>query len=320
MILAGIDIGTNTLRLLVAELGPDTFRELYSDRKITRLGQDVDRTGRLSQEAEERSLNALAEFARHFSEYSVIDVSAVGTSALRNASNAADFVKRIQQRTGLEVSVIDGDEEARLTLLGVNSALGRATGAGQGIFPEAGLVIDIGGGSTEMIFTRPGSETLMRSLPLGAVYLTERFIKNDPPKQEELEGLRRFIVAQLDALERELRRDSQQERSVVGTAGTITTLAAIDLGLAEYDPDAINGHILSREALDRIVRTLGASTLRERRMIAGLEHGREDIILSGAIIAQEIMERRGCPELLVTVGGLREGIVLELYRKLQGTR
>jgi exopolyphosphatase/guanosine-5'-triphosphate,3'-diphosphate pyrophosphatase len=315
MILAGIDIGTNTLRLLVAETGPDSFRELCSERRITRLGQDLDRTGMLSRDARERSISALLDFRDHIHQHAALYTAAIGTSALRKASNTPAFIDDVRKRTGLEISVITGQEEARLTLLGVSRVLRGARSAKAWGDPlRSSLVIDIGGGSTEIIMTSPGAEPVMVSLPLGAVYLTERFVKHDPPSVEELEALRRAIRAELRAHEGEMKTDSAG--IFAGTAGTVTTLAAMEQGLTEYDPERINRFTLTREAITGIVALLSTSTLRERKNIPGLESGREDIILAGAMVAQEIMERYGYREMFVSDWGLREGIIIDLYDKV----
>ncbi len=308
MILAGIDIGTNSLRLLVAEIGDNAFRELHSERTITRLGEDLDRTGMLSRDAEERSLSALADFTAHIPLFSPFRTVAVGTSALRNAANAAGFIREVKARTGLAITVITGDEEARLALIGVCGAL-------KGCSLESALVIDIGGGSTELILARSGSAPVVMSLPLGVVYLTERFIKHDPPADEEIAELRATVRGELGQVHA-IVPIPRGNRLCAGTAGTITTLAAMEQRLAEYDPKKINNYILTRRSIDAIVQTLVRSTLEGRRGMAGLEAGREDIILVGAIIAQEILDWCGCDTILVSDWGLREGIVLDLYEKL----
>jgi exopolyphosphatase/guanosine-5'-triphosphate,3'-diphosphate pyrophosphatase len=315
MILAGIDIGTNTLRLLVAETGPDSFHEIYSDRKITRLGQDLDRTGILSRDAEERSLGVLHDFTEQIRRFAPVRTAAIGTSALRKASNSSAFIGNVKDRTGLDITVISGEEEARLTLRGVAQAVAGAGGKRKGDLLKASLVIDIGGGSTEIIMTGSYQSPVIASLPLGAVYLTERFISHDPPTGEELGLLRRSIE---DILETSAGLIKPERSSVfVGTAGTITTLAAIDQGLAVYDHERINCSVLTRDALDDMVRKLSAMTIAERRTIRGLEQGREDIILAGAIVTQAIMKRFRYTSMLVSDWGLREGIVLDLYENLQ---
>jgi len=314
MILAGIDIGTNTLRLLIAETGPDSFREIFSDRRITRLGQDLDRTGNISPGAAERTLAALLDFSGQIRRYAALQSAAIGTSALRNASNSSAFIHAVKKRTGLDIAIITGDEEARLTLLGVARALPNGLlRAKDGAF-RSSLIIDIGGGSTEIIKTRAGAAPVMMSLPLGAVYLTERFIKHDPLSSGELAALRSAVGESLDKHAGMVRPDPAG--AFIGTAGTITTLAAIDLGLGAYDSDRINRHVLSRDFIDDLVRKLGVYTIEERKRIRGIEQGREDIILAGAVIAQEIMNRSGHVSMLVSDGGLREGIVLDLYEKL----
>lgn len=315
MILAGIDIGTNTLRLLIAETGPDSsFRELFSDRKITRLGQDLDRTGSIAPEATERTIAALLDFSGSIRRYGAIHSAAVGTSALRNAANSRAFVHEVKNKTGLAVSVITGDEEARLTLLGVARALPRGLMRTKDGALRTSLVIDIGGGSTELIATGAGSSPVMTSLPLGAVYMTERFLRHDPPTAGELDELRNAVRKVLDREAETVRPDPAGV--FIGTAGTITTLAAIDQGLAVYDPDRINRHVLGREFIDDIVRKLSVCTIRDRKKIRGLEEGREDIILAGAVIAQEIMIWSGHVSMIVSDGGLREGIIVDLYEKL----
>ena len=259
MILAGIDIGTNTIRLLVTETSETTHRELYSGRTITRLGQDLDRTGRLAPEAQERSLRAIEAFAQVIDRHSVDHIAAVGTSALRNASNAGEFITAVRNRTGIEVAVITGDDEAKLTLLSVRRALSSGKQGGKDPLASA-LVIDIGGGSTELIATANGRIDSMMSIPLGAVYLTERILRSDPPLREEMATLRNVVGKELDAWERETIRPSSVA-TVAGTAGTITTLAAMDQALTVYDPMRINGYILTRASLDRMVDMLFVSSL-----------------------------------------------------------
>ena len=313
MILAGIDIGTNTLRLLVAETGLDSFHEIYADRKITRLGQDLDRRGMLTREAGERSLEVLKDFAGSIRRHAALHTAVIATSALRNASNGGEFIEEVHTRTGLDIRVISGEEEARLTLVGVSRTLKGSRGL-QNDALDSALVIDIGGGSTEIIITHSARAATMASLPLGAVYLTDRYIKNDPPTPDEVALLRRAVRDNLEQCSSTM--IPGPAKTLVGTAGTITTLAAMDLRLLNYDPVKINGHVLARETVKTIVQILSASTLKQRRSLPGLETGREDIILAGAVVAEEIMERFVFQTMLVSDWGLREGIVLDLYERL----
>ena len=317
MILAGIDIGTNSIRLLIAETGPGAFRQLYSTRRTTRLGKDLDRTGMLSPDAMARSLSALIEFSACIHRFSAVQTSAIGTSALRNASNAHTFIADVRQRTGIDISVISGEDEARLTLRGVKSALQEEGMKADAL--DSALVIDIGGGSTEFIVTSKGSKPLVQSLPLGAVYLSERYSTADPTGADALAAIRQAVRSELDKAEQSgpalPHAAGDRPQQLIGTAGTITTLAAMDQAMTVYDPARINGSVLTRGAVDRIVLTLVRSTSAERRTLAGLEPGREDIILPGAIITQEIMERYAYREMLVSDWGLREGIIVDLLTR-----
>ena len=312
MILAGIDIGTNTLRLLIADTGPGYLRELTSHRRITRLGEELDRCGALTPEAMDRSLAALVAFQKIIQQQGVRHISAVGTSALRKAKNASAFLDQVRKLTGLVVNVICGEEEARLTLLGVEQSLATPDGSSNTLADA--LIIDIGGGSTEIILTNPDKKPVIASLSLGAVYLHDKFIKHDPPLPGELASLRNSVREELE--ERTRTFQLSRESRCVGTAGTITTLAAICQGLASYNAEKINRSVLTLEFMNAMVMKLGVSTLEERRKIKGLEKGREDIILSGAVLAQEIMHRFKLSSMIVCEGGLREGIVLDLSERL----
>jgi exopolyphosphatase/guanosine-5'-triphosphate,3'-diphosphate pyrophosphatase len=319
MILAGIDVGTNTIRLLVADVGETSYQELSTGRTITRLGQGLDRTGTLSSEAQARSLDALSAFTEILRRYPTIPVDVVATSALRRAANARTFHQELKRRTGLDLRVIDGEEEARLTLAGARRALSQGRRTDKDPLASS-LLIDIGGGSTEIVVTEGGVIRSERSLDLGAVYLFERFLRSDPPKAGEIERLRQDVRKGLEAWETTLVRETgicaASPAILAGTAGTITTLAAMDQGMIDYDPARINGHILAGNALDRMVRLLARTALDERKRIPGLEAGREDIIFAGAIIAQELMQRSAKREMLVSDWGLREGIVFDRYEKM----
>ncbi|MDA8098697.1 MAG: Ppx/GppA phosphatase family protein [Nitrospiraceae bacterium] len=316
MILAGIDIGTNSIRMLIADLSGGGIRELASERVTTRLGRDLLRTGRLAPDAMQRSRETLRAMAAEIRRIGAEGVSAVGTSALRKAANAAVFIEDVRRETGIAIRVISGEEEARLTLLGVRAAVsGAGTAADDPL--RFSLVFDIGGGSTELIVTREGTVISGRSLHLGAVYLTEHYLRTAPPDRKDLETLGNAVRTELHLWAEELRSrtggDPSQISMVAGTAGTVTTLAAMDLQLEAYDAHRINGHVLSRGAVDSMVERLAASSLPERRRIAGLEAGREDIILAGAIVCREILDLCGKDRLLVSDWGLREGILIDLY-------
>lgn len=311
MILAGIDIGTNTLRLLIAETDRGSLREVFSDRRITRLGQGLERSGMIDAGAAERSVNVLLDFAEAIRMHGVQHTSAIGTSALRNASNTRQFLSTVKGHTGIDIQVVSGEEEARLTLLGVRHSL---KDAGRSPSPAASCVIDVGGGSTEVIVARGDGDPVVASLPLGAVYLTERFLTHDPPSGNDLERMRGMVRDELDSRLGVLQ--SVTPGLFIGTAGTVATLASINLGLEAYDPCRINGSTLTRDGIDDMILALSRLTREERKTVRGLELGREDIIIAGAVITREVMARFGRMSMLVSVWGLREGIVLALDERL----
>jgi exopolyphosphatase/guanosine-5'-triphosphate,3'-diphosphate pyrophosphatase len=234
-----------------------------------------------------------------------VEVSVAATSAVREARNGEEFVAEVGREAGLALRVIDGEEEARLTLLGVRHGLRLES--------RRVLAIDIGGGSTEFILAKGDVIEGVVSTGLGVVKLTEQHLVSDPPSVDERRRLEDAVGTRIERLRLEL--PGLEEAQLVGTAGTVTTLAAIDLALVTYDRQEVRGHCLSlarvRELLDR----LGALAHRERRQVPGLEPGRADIILAGAAILAVSMERLGYHELRVSDDGLREGILLDLLRR-----
>jgi exopolyphosphatase/guanosine-5'-triphosphate,3'-diphosphate pyrophosphatase len=303
---AAIDVGANTLRLLVAEaIAPDDFTILHEEQEITRLGEGLLPTRLLQDEPQRRSLAALRRFAEAARRFKAEQVAAVATSAVREAENREELVSEIARETGLTIRVIDGREEACLTLLGVRHGLHLGS--------HRVLVMDVGGGSTEFVLAKGEDIEAIVSTGLGVVKLTEQHLVSDPPTPGELQALEEVVAGRIDRLQGQLPR--VEEAQLVGTAGTVTTLAAIDLALVTYNRQKIQGHCLRlarvRELLDR----LAALPLQKRRAIPGLESGRADIILAGAAILAVSMERLGHHELQVSDDGLREGILLDLLRK-----
>lgn len=310
---ASIDMGTNTLRLLVADMIGGNLREVLVRREITRLGGGYTEEGGITASARARALKALEGFREAIDGAGTVErVFATGTSVLRRAANTPDFLEEIRDRTGIEVEVISGEEEARLSLLGVLSVVD-ASGAM--------LVVDIGGGSTEFIAT--GGEGSKRpwsvSTDLGVVHLTEKFLRSDPPAADELAGLGTEIREGIRGLKERMRRGglepSRWSRSggaaLVGTAGTVTTLAALDLDLETYDKDRINNHRLTRARVEELFKKLSSMTLSEREEILSLEKGREDLIIPGSVIVSETMALFGFAEMVVSDAGLLEGIILD---------
>ncbi|MBI2878075.1 MAG: Ppx/GppA family phosphatase [Candidatus Tectomicrobia bacterium] len=305
-VLGAIDIGTNALRLLVAEMEAGRgLKSLHRERRITRLGAGLDQSGRLSPPAMERTLQVLEDFSRKLAQFRANHVVAAATSAVREARNGSEFLAQVQAATGLQVEVISGEEEARRTLLGVMFDLSPR--------PPFSLVLDIGGGSTEFIYAEEGCPRVLLSTSLGVVRLAERHPLSDPPASQELASLRREIEAGIQAV-----RAAISVRALpvlIGTAGTATTLAGMDLGLDRYDPARIHLHSLTRERVREIFEQLASQTLEERRQIPFLERGREDIIVPGTAVLLLTMEGFGLDRVIVSEAGLKEGLLLHLLEK-----
>jgi len=309
MPLAVIDLGTNTVRLLVAQPdGRGGYRSLFADQEITRLGQGLLPDRALQPEPIRRTLRVLRRFREEAEARGVVRTLAVGTSALREATNRDTFLARARDEAGVEVSVVSGEEEAQLTLLGVRAALADA--------PGRFLMMDIGGGSTEFLDADGTAILAMVSTGLGVVKLTETYLKTDPPTEAELAAARQAVASRLTRVLAEELRDYSPRDPFVGTAGTVTTLAAIDLRLDPYDPDRVTGHEITRDRVAALLRELASLPLADRRKISGLEPARADVIVAGALICLAAMDLLGFARLLVSDGGLREGILLDLIQRL----
>jgi exopolyphosphatase/guanosine-5'-triphosphate,3'-diphosphate pyrophosphatase len=314
---ASLDVGSNTVRLLIAEPQPDlTFQSLRRERIITRLGGGFSSNQTLDEASMERTIEGLRSFADLLGREKVSRVFSAGTGVLREARNGLAFLQRVWERTGLRLRLLTGEEEALLMLRGVLSALSD---------PLAPLLVaDVGGWSTEILWVEKGETIRTASLGLGAVALSERFIHRDPPDPSELEALKEYVRSPL----RELRQRWEEEGGrvgtlgsrLVGTAGTATTLAAIDQALSAYDPQKINGHRISFPTLLEICHRLQALPLGERSKIVGLEKGREDLIVAGSSIFLNLLEIFERSSLEVADSGLLEGILLEGMERSIGQR
>ena len=307
--LAGIDIGTLTCRLLIADVSPgNNLHELRSERRILRLGEGVDQTKRLSAGAMDRVIQCLKEWRGIVDEYQVDAATAAATSAVRDASNRGEFIARVKQATGFEIEVITGHEEARRTLLGIRSGL------------PAGvtniLALDIGGGSTEFIFDRPGQAPVVRSIDIGVVRLCERVLRHDPPTEDEVRDAREWVATETKMAAADM--GDFRTATFVGTAGTITSLAAMAQKLPVYEPSRIHNYRLHLDTIRTLEHMLLGSTKAARIGMAGLEKNREEVIAAGAIIILKIMETLGRSECLVSDLGLREGVLIALASTISG--
>jgi exopolyphosphatase/guanosine-5'-triphosphate,3'-diphosphate pyrophosphatase len=292
MRVAAIDLGTNTTRLLVADVGREHVGEVVRREAITRLGEGVDARRRLLPTAVARVRNVLVDFRREAEALGAERILAVATSAVRDAENGEAFLGEVEWSYGFATRLLDGDEEAELTFRGVS--VGRT-------IAEPTLVLDVGGGSTELVVGGPGGLASATSLQLGSVRLTERFLATDPPAADELAALAAHVRSVLPPLD---------ATAGIGVAGTVTTLAALDLGLPAFDAARVHGHRLSPEAVERQLARLAAVPLSERRHVPALEPERAPVIVAGAAIVLEVMRAYALAELETSVHELLDGAAL----------
>ncbi len=305
--LAAVDMGTNSTRLLVADgagvSAPLTTVERHMH--ITRLGQGVNATRRLHPDAVERTLAVLRKYRDVMDAAGVDGVRATATSAARDAANRDDLLGPASEILGAPVELLSGDEEGRLTFLGATTGLDA---------PAPHLVVDIGGGSTEFIVgngadTGGAPEVLgVMSVDVGCVRLTEAWLHSDPPAPEELSQAISVVQAYLDDVDRELPA-AGVARTLIGTAGTVTTVAAVEIGLAEWDRDVIHHFRLRREAAEDVFRTLATEPAADRRHNPGLEPARVDVIVGGAAVLVAVMRHWGFEEMIVSEADILDGLV-----------
>ena len=271
MILAGIDIGTNTLRLLVVEYRDKKWKELFSDRQVTRLGEGFLKSRTLTLPAVERTLSALKSFQRSLLQFSCDSISVVATSAVREAKNQKRFIDRVKKELNLDIEVISGEEEARLTYLGIRDAVPFSNGYQ--------MMVDIGGGSTEWILGRHQTLLSKKSTPLGVVFLTEQYLLSDPPSSSELIQMKKKVREYFAEVKEAFKGVFEKNPPItwIGTAGTVTTLAAMAQGLEHYSFEKVNRFMLTPETVSGLFQALISKTKDERKKIKGLEAGREEI-------------------------------------------
>jgi exopolyphosphatase/guanosine-5'-triphosphate,3'-diphosphate pyrophosphatase len=275
---------------------------VHGEQVVARLGQGLARTGRLDPDAIERALAAAGRYRELARAHGAARTLVVATAAVRQAGNRAELLERLAAGGGAEVRVASGDEEARLTLLGVLSGLPAAAGRT--------AVLDIGGGSTELIVAERARPTAIVSVPVGVVALAERFLRADPIDWTEYGACAEHVAGRLAAEAWPVVRPLAPRR-LVGTAGTITTLAALDLALVAYDPARVQGHRLTRPRIEALLARLGALTVAERARLPVLEPGRADLIVPGIALTLGVLDGLGLAELTVSDAGLREGILLD---------
>jgi exopolyphosphatase/guanosine-5'-triphosphate,3'-diphosphate pyrophosphatase len=300
---AAIDCGTNSTRLLIAD---ETGATLDRRMRITRLGQGVDATGELSTEAIERTVSALREFRAAMD--GVQKVRMTATSAARDARNRDQFFDAAEAAVGVRPELLGGDEEARLSFRGATHELDPSTGPF--------LVVDIGGGSTEFAVGVTEPEGVM-SIDIGCVRLTEKFLHHDPPTAVELSQALSVVHDYLDDVARDVPAATEAPQ-LIGLAGTVTTVAAIEQGLATYDRDRIHHFSLTREAVEDVFRTLATESRADRMHNPGLEPGRADVIVAGVAILVAVMRYFERPACLVSEADILDGLVLSLRDGARG--
>jgi exopolyphosphatase/guanosine-5'-triphosphate,3'-diphosphate pyrophosphatase len=290
---AAVDLGTNSTRLLVADVDGERLEEVERLLTITRLGEGVDERRRLLPVPIARVRNTLADYRRELEGLGATRTLAIGTSAIRDAENGEAFLGEIEWSYGFTTRLLDGREEAAMMLRGV--AAGRA-----GTLEDA-LLVDIGGGSTELVISADGKPAESVSLDVGCVRLTERFLASDPPTPEELAAAATHVRTVLPV---------RPARSAIGVAGTVTTLATLDLGLDEYDPERTHGHRIPRDTVDRQLDRLAGMTLEERLRVPGIEPGRAPVIVAGLVILREILDAFDLDEIEVSERDILHGAAL----------
>ena len=293
MRVAVIDIGTYSTRLVIAQIQGDKFEILREEGKITALGRGVKQTGLLKEEAIRETLKVLEEYKRLCEEYKVEKCLVLTTEAVRVAKNREVFIEAVK-KLGLEIKVIPPEEEGKYAYIGAYFA----------VKPKGKVcVVDQGGGSTEFIYGKGLDIEKVISLPFGIVSLTERFIKNDPPKEEELKELIGF-------LDRELKRVKRPVDTLVGLGGTITTLAALEYNIYPYNPKEVNGKVLTKEQIQKWFEKFSKMTIEERRKLPQIEDRRAEVIVSGVALFWRLLEIFEKERIVVSDWSVKEGAIV----------
>lgn len=300
---AGIDIGTNTILLLVAEVeGGRVSRVLEDHVRVVRLGQGVDKNRAFHPDALERARACFRDYAEILKRYPGADVNAVATSGSRDARNSQEFFAEVKRDFGIAVRVISGEEEALMSFRGALP---------DGIAdPHSIAVLDIGGGSSEVVGLKKGSnsELFRFSFDMGCVRMSERFLPSDPPRPEEVAALRAFVISELSTQKNIL--EAVRGRTLIGVAGTATYLASCALGLKKFDLEKVHGAKVSKKEMSVLLEKFSRMTAAERLGVGGMDKGRADVIVAGAVILEEVLNAAGLDSYQASVRGLRYGAVL----------
>ena len=301
MRLAAIDLGTNSTKMTVADATDGTLAVVQEASEVTRLGEGVDASGALSEDARARTLAVVSRFAAEARALGAEEIVCAGTSALRDASNGPQFIARVREETGLSLEIITGEREARLAYGAVVSDASLGVPPGYAL-----LVFDIGGGSTELILGGAGGMERRLSLDMGAVRVTERFLHSDPPSAPQIEDAKAFIQAQLDTF-----AVPEARPIIVGIGGTAVNIGAVTVGGQASAPDSVHAVLLTDSDVDKALTRFQGVPLAERRHIPGLEPKRADVIIGGALILQSLLRHVDSDRFLISARGLRYGLLAE---------
>lgn len=311
MRIASIDVGTNTVLLLIADVDEHgKFSLVHQEQRIPRLGRDVDKNGVIRVSAFDRIAWILQEYKNLAIQFQANHLVACATSAVRDAENQSEFISFIKNTSGIDIEVLTGEQEAIWTY---RSATSEQTSSGS---PQA--VIDIGGGSTELIYQKPGTfngntKLYCYSLQLGSVRITERYLKHQPPLPEELASASKFIIEECSPIH----NPGFHQYQLTGVAGTATTLACLDAGLKEFESKIVNGYKLHIDQISLWLHRLAAMTPQTIESLSLTTQGRADILTAGVLILHEVMKLLGFSELMVSERGLRFGLVLREWERLR---
>jgi exopolyphosphatase/guanosine-5'-triphosphate,3'-diphosphate pyrophosphatase len=297
MITAGIDIGTNTVRMIVADVIDGKISSIiHQNRSVTRLGEGFIKSGLLREDAIKRTFDSVVKFYYEALSYNPLKVKCCATSAVREAENGHIFTELLRDH-GIQIEIIDGETEGRLTALGVMSGLNFRN--------KPSLIVDIGGGSTELIYWSGRDLDFAKSFKIGVVKLSDMFDFSKPSTEDLLDRVNLYIADFFSDF-----NFSIEIKNIIATAGTPTTLAAIDMQMENYDYRRVNGYIITKKRLNELISFISSKNIEERKMIKGLEPGREDLIVPGSLILMFLLDRFSKDQLIVSDFGLREGIAI----------
>jgi len=298
--IAVIDIGTNSIKFCIADYSNEMISIRADAAYATRLGENVPKSGTISPAAMSRNLNKIRELCDHANQVGVSRTIATGTMVFRHATNARTFIQNVESQCGINIRVLSGDDEARLSYLAAVSSINDISGNI--------IVLDTGGGSTELTFGIDQNSIKSMSFDIGAVTLTETFCKHDPVLHHEIEHMFNQINKKMN-----LHEKTVSDKNLIGSCGAITTMAAVKHQIADYDPDLIHASILTRQDVLDQINLFASNTVSQRKKIPGIQKGREDIVLAGACIVKCIMSQLQCTQLVVCERGLRYGIIYDFF-------